>query len=213
MRVPMTLKEAAETPSPLINREMQSCSEQRLPFIRQTRMKTGDTEALPLDADMIHDQGIQVAPVSSNSALRANPTRITISGGVKGFLTPDGFKILGNWKTQVTTVMRDAAHAQKIATAIKLFPGVDRCESLRRLKEALEAGTNVEWTQLTEQEGNKFRQALPPYLFLGQEFITKEAQGCLHFDLAEASADIEDTTIDIVQIFCTERMAKQHSKD
>lgn len=201
MRVPMTLKEAAETPSPLINREMHSCSEQRLPFIRPTGRKTGDTEALPLDADRIHDQGIQVAPVSANSALRANPTRITISGGVKGFLTPDGFKILGNWKTQVTTVMRDAAHAQRVATAIKLFPGVDRCESLRRLKEALEAGTDVEWTQLTEQEGNKFRQLLPPYLFLGQEFITKEAQGCLHFDLAEASADIGDTTIDIVQIF------------
>jgi hypothetical protein len=69
------------------------------------------------------------------------------------------------------------------------------------LKEALAAGTDVEWTQLTDQEGNKFRQALPPYLFLGQEYITNEARGCLHFDVAEASADIEDTTIDIVQIF------------
>jgi hypothetical protein len=30
---------------------------------------------------------------------------------------------------------------------------------------------------------------------LGQEHITKEARGCLHFDLAKASADIEDTQL------------------
>jgi hypothetical protein len=169
MREEMTLKEALETPSPLINREMQSCSEQRLPFIRQTGLKTGDTKDLQLDADCIHDAGTHVAPVSTNSMLRASQTRITISGGVKGFLTQDGFKILGNWKNQVTTV--------RLATATQLFPGVDRDESLRRLEDALSNGTDVEWIQLTEREGNKFRQALPPYLFLGQEYITKEARG------------------------------------
>ena len=54
--------------------------------------------------------------------------------------------------------------------------------------------------QLTESQGNRFRQDLPKYLFLGQEFITKEARGCRHFDLARASADIEDTSIQIMQI-------------
>jgi hypothetical protein len=200
MREEMTLKEASQTPSTLINREMQSCSEQSHHFIRRTGVRTGDTEDLPLDADLIHDGETQVATVSTNPLDRISSPRITISGGIKGFLTPDGFKILGNWKTKVTAVMNAAASAQRLATALELFPGTDRDGSLRRLSKALAEGEDVKWVQLTESEGNKFRQDLPPYLFLGQEHITKEARGCRHFDLAKASANIEDTTIDIVQI-------------
>jgi hypothetical protein len=161
----MTLKAALQTPSTLINREMQSCSEQSHQFIRRTGVRTGDTKDLQLDADLIHDAGTQVATVSTNPMNRISPPRITISGGIKGFLTPDGFKILGNWKTKVTVVMKAAAHAQRLATALKLFPRPTRDESLRRLAEALSDGADVKWIQLTEGEGNRFRQDLPPISF------------------------------------------------
>lgn len=146
--------------------------------------REGDTEDLPLNADLIHDGDTQVATVSTNPLNRISPPRITISGEIKGFLTPDGFKILGHWKTKVTAVMNAAASAQRLATALKLFLGTNRDGSLRRLAKALAEGEDVKWVQLTESEGNKFRQDLPPYLFLGQEHITKEARGCRHFDLS-----------------------------
>ena len=128
--------------------------------------------------------------------------RIVIQGGVRGFLTTAGFDFLSAWKDAVNKVMNTAAEAQRNATArhtnVCLRAWIFAAR--RSFDDTILRGEKIDWVQLTESQGNRFRLDLPKYLFLGQEFITKEARGCMHFDLAKASVDIEDTSIQIMQI-------------
>ena len=207
MRVPMQLKEAIDTPSPLINREMNCDSEEGSHIIRRSVFRPADFVQEPIDVEIAADGG-PTPEVSANTpgALASRPLsqvsqpRIAIQGGVKGFLTLQGFNILDAWKAAVTKIMNIAAEAQRKATAIHMFPGLDQFAARRNFDEAVLRNADIDWVQLSEEQGNQFRQDLPNYLFLGQEFITKEARGCRHFDLARASANIEDDSIEILQI-------------
>ena len=218
MRVGMSLEEARSTPSTLVNREMNSRSEQGL-MTRPTPLGPGDAAHCPIDfglhREVMHEaepgeEGSPLLPAppgrlhgtarNGSADLRNCKQRITIEGGIKGFLTFDGFTYLNNWKTQVNAVINKAARAQRIATATEMFGRLPEEEALGRLQDALEHGNEVTWVQLSTERGNLFRRELPPYLFLGQDFITKRARGCVHFDLTEASQDIENISVSIVQI-------------
>jgi hypothetical protein len=187
----MKLTKAIDCPSTLTNREMNCDSEEGSHVIRRSVFTPGDVLHNPIDLEQEIEGS---APLDAlNSGLTApapsqlgdpSQPRIVIQGGVRGFLTPYGFDYLSTWKDVVNKVMNTAAEALRNATARHMFKGMDQFAAHRSFDDTVLRGEEIDWVQLTESQGNRFRQDLPKYLFLGQVFITKEARGCRHFDLA-----------------------------
>jgi hypothetical protein len=107
----MELTEAINTPSTLINREMNCGSEEGSRFIRRAAFKPGDFPDKPINVEQATESSTThetpndgpIAPAPSKLSGISQP-RIAIQGGVRGFLTLAGFDILFNWKEAVQLI-------------------------------------------------------------------------------------------------------------